>query len=67
MSSGGAIGGFHELGYIDASQHDRKLAQIYDTTLRTLELARNESISTEVAAQRLAVAMLETANNGADD
>ena len=67
VSSGGAIGGFHELGYIDASQHDRKLAQIYDTTLRTLELARNESISTEVAAQRLAIAMLETANNGAGD
>ena len=67
VSSGGAIGGFHELGYIDAAQRDQKLAQIYDTTLRTLELARRDSVSTEVAAQNLAVAILETSSNGASE
>ncbi len=65
VSSGGAIGGFHELGYIDAAQRDQKLAQIYDTTLRTLKLAQRDGVSTEVAAQNLAVAMLETSNNDA--
>ena len=59
-SAGGAISGFHELGFIDAEQHDNKLEQIYDTTLKTLELARHEGISTEIAALRLAQEILQS-------
>ena len=64
VSSGGAISGFRELGYISAQQHDQKLEQIYDTTLRTLALARDEGVSTEDAALRLARAKLENSGNG---
>ena len=62
VSAGGAIGGFQELGFIDAQQFDRKIAQIYETTLRILEDARDRAISPSAAALQLAAAMLESSN-----
>ena len=64
VSSGGAISGFLELGFIDATQYDNKLQQIYDTTLKTLELAHTDGISTETAALKLAQQILQSEGDG---
>lgn len=54
VSAGGIIGGTRELGLIDQAECERRLAGIYDTTLKVLDLSKAERVNTDAAARSLA-------------